>query len=267
MIIKTHFWVLVVSSMGRPISRCPSSKLGSKYSSGVMAVGLVWLKVWVINVCWNTHLLKTSKYLTFLNMSEVVIILDNIIVQWCFIYTHYLYFYNQSICNNVDKNMLHYLNKYIDTCIGKHHLYHKAWRQEDWTFLIKQVYWKWLLHVTWFIMSYKVNYQLTQIISYLSVSAIVITFDYPWKWNVLVKSIISLDWLFLLHNWVSYLVRKHLNYCLFYYKLDHNSILQFQEIETKIKSFQRGSYLSSNLNFKEASLQCKKENDLNSQGT
>lgn len=46
-----HFCVLVVSSMGRPMSRLPSSKLGLKYSSGVMAVGLVWLSVCVISVC------------------------------------------------------------------------------------------------------------------------------------------------------------------------------------------------------------------------
>lgn len=46
-----HFWVLVVSSMGRPMSRLPSSKLGLKYSSGVMAVGLAWLSVCVISVC------------------------------------------------------------------------------------------------------------------------------------------------------------------------------------------------------------------------
>lgn len=47
----THFCVLVVSSMGRPMSRLPSSKLGLKYSSGVMAVGLAWLSVCVISVC------------------------------------------------------------------------------------------------------------------------------------------------------------------------------------------------------------------------
>lgn len=40
-----HFCVLVVSSMGRPMSRLPSSKLGLKYSSAVMAVGLAWLRV------------------------------------------------------------------------------------------------------------------------------------------------------------------------------------------------------------------------------
>lgn len=47
----SHFCVLVVSSMGRPMSRLPSSKLGLKYSSGVMAVGLAWLSVCVISVC------------------------------------------------------------------------------------------------------------------------------------------------------------------------------------------------------------------------
>jgi len=31
----------MLSSMGRPMSLLPSSKSGSKYSSGVMAVGLV----------------------------------------------------------------------------------------------------------------------------------------------------------------------------------------------------------------------------------
>lgn len=36
--------------MGRPMSRLPSSKLGLKYSSGVMAVGLAWLSVCVISV-------------------------------------------------------------------------------------------------------------------------------------------------------------------------------------------------------------------------
>lgn len=46
-----HFCVLVVSSMGRPMSLLPSSKLGLKYSSGVMAVGLAWLNVCVISVC------------------------------------------------------------------------------------------------------------------------------------------------------------------------------------------------------------------------
>lgn len=40
-----HFCVLVVSSIGRPMSRLPSSKLGLKYSSAVMAVGLAWLRV------------------------------------------------------------------------------------------------------------------------------------------------------------------------------------------------------------------------------
>lgn len=49
-----YFCVLVVSSMGRPMSLLPSSKLGSKYSSGVMAVGLVWLRVCVISVCAGT---------------------------------------------------------------------------------------------------------------------------------------------------------------------------------------------------------------------
>lgn len=47
----SHFCVLVVSSMGRPMSLLPSSKLGLKYSSGVMAVGLAWLSVCVISVC------------------------------------------------------------------------------------------------------------------------------------------------------------------------------------------------------------------------
>lgn len=32
------------------MSRLPSSKLGLKYSSGVMAVGLAWLRVCVISV-------------------------------------------------------------------------------------------------------------------------------------------------------------------------------------------------------------------------
>lgn len=37
----SYFWVRMVSSMGRPMSLSSRSNSGSKYSSGVMAVGLV----------------------------------------------------------------------------------------------------------------------------------------------------------------------------------------------------------------------------------
>lgn len=38
---KSYFCVRMLSSMGRPMSLFPRSKSGSKYSSGVMAVGFV----------------------------------------------------------------------------------------------------------------------------------------------------------------------------------------------------------------------------------
>lgn len=46
-----HLCTLLDTSMGRPMLRASRSKWGSKYSSGVMAVGLAWLSVCVISVC------------------------------------------------------------------------------------------------------------------------------------------------------------------------------------------------------------------------
>lgn len=46
-----YFCVRMLISMGRPMSLFPSSKLGSKYSSGVMAVGLVAVAYSIVMSC------------------------------------------------------------------------------------------------------------------------------------------------------------------------------------------------------------------------